>query len=90
MILEWIDYISQFFTIANPFLFFISTCLWVNTYFYVTKKMKQNDMRQYCIEKQIDYLVMNLRCDNHYIETLRSVHYMYDIEKKTNAKTKIV
>ena len=67
-------YPAQICTILNPFLLFFATCCWIKLYLVTNKKMSQNEMRQYCLEQQIDYLINNHEVDKEYIEILRNAY----------------
>lgn len=60
--------------IANPFLFMLSTCVWLRLYWKTSNEMTKNSLRQYCIESQIDYIVSNKDIDREYIDHLRKIY----------------
>lgn len=62
--------ISTFLTVANPFLFFGSTCIWMLLYMRVRRELDRSYLRSYALEQQVNYLVNNSDVDKEYF------HYM--------------
>ncbi len=77
MILEIFDYTGKLCQLINPFIFIFASCMWIKLYFSTRKIIIKNEMRQYCIEQQIDYLAKIHEVDKKYIEFLRSIYQKY-------------
>lgn len=73
-IIQWMGYFNDFLRVMNPFLFMGATCIWVKLNWTIQKLMNRNQLKQYCIESQIDYIVSHRDIDKEYIDHLRNIY----------------
>lgn len=75
-----LHYFNDALRIANPFLFFVATCIWFSLKMKTDKELSRMYLRCYAIEKQIDYLVTNRDIDREYFDYMKKTYK--DIEDK--------
>lgn len=71
---QFFYFLNDILRVANPFLFFAATCVWVRLNWKIQNEMNRNMLRQYCIESQIDFIVNHKDIDREYIDHLRTIY----------------
>jgi hypothetical protein len=72
-----LHYINDALRIANPFLFFGATCIWISLKMRMEKELGRMYLRCFSLEKQIDYLVNNEKVDADFIRYMQGIHNEY-------------
>lgn len=69
-----LHYINDALRIANPFLFFGATCIWISLKMRMEKELGRMYLRCFALEKQIDYLVNHEKVDADFIRYMQGIH----------------
>ena len=72
-----LHYINDALRIANPFLFFGATCIWISLNMRMEKELGRMYLRCFSLEKQIDYLVNHEKVDADFIRYMQGIHNEY-------------
>jgi nicotinic acid phosphoribosyltransferase len=71
---HWFHLISEVLDYINPFMMMIALFMWIKLYFSVQSQCNKMYMRQYVLEKQVDYLASTTQIDPKYLNMLRKTY----------------
>lgn len=66
--------INSIFSIVNPILMCVAVILWIVLYNKTSNKLIKINTRQWCLERQINYIANNKDIDKGYIDFMKKIY----------------